>query len=89
MPVSAPIKRSVSSSRIGSFLLSNTQGWEKQIDNIFGGAINETINFLTIEPKSNSVVSLNFKIKDALPDPAAEQDMFKLVNKERSLKGLK
>jgi uncharacterized protein YkwD len=89
MPVSAPIKRSVSSSKIGSFLLSNTQGWEKHINNIFGGAINETINFLTVEPKSDSIVSLNFKIKDVLPDSTAEQYMFKLVNKERSSEGLK
>jgi len=89
LPVSASVKRSVSSSRIGSFFLSNTQGWEKHIDNIFGGAISETINFLTVEPKSNSIISLNFKIKDVLPDPAAEQYMFKLVNQERSSKGLK
>lgn len=88
LPISAPVKRSVSSSKIGNFLLSNAQGWEKSVNNIFGGAISETINFLTVEPKSNEIVQLNYKTKDVLPDSTAEQDMFKLVNKERIARGL-
>lgn len=89
LPIATPIKRSVSLSKVGSFLLSNTQGWEKQLNNVFGGAINETINFLTVEPKGNEIVSLNFKTKDVRPDPSAEQYMLKLVNKERTSRGLK
>lgn len=89
LPLAVPVKRSVSSSKIGNYLLSNAQGWEKNINNIFGGAINETINFLTVEPKSNEIVSLNYKTKDVLPDMTSEQYMFKLVNKERVSAGLK
>jgi uncharacterized protein YkwD len=89
LPVSASVKRSVSSSKVGNFLLSNAQGWEKQLNNVFGGAINETINFLTVEPKSNEVVRLNFKTKSVLPDALSEQYMFKLVNKERASLGIK
>lgn len=89
LPVAAPVKRSISSSKIGNFLLSNTQGWEKSINNVFGGAISETINFLTVEPKGNETVSLNIKAKNLLPDSSAEQYMFKLVNKERVSAGLK
>ena len=88
-PTSASVKHPISSSRIGNFLLSNAQGWEKQLNNIFGGAINETINFLTVEPKGNEIVSLNFKTKNVSPDASAEQYMFKLVNKERISRGLK
>lgn len=88
LPLSVPIKHAVSSSKVGNFLLSNAQGWEKSINNIFGGAINETINFLTVEPKSNESVSLNYKTKYTLLDPASEQKMFKLVNKERISRGL-
>ena len=88
LPIAAPVKRSVSSSRIGNFLLSNAQGWEKSINNVFGGAISETINFLTVEPKGNEIVQLNYKTKDVLPDSIAEQYMFKLINKERNAKGL-
>jgi len=89
LPISAPVKRSISSSKISSFLLSNAQGWEKSINSVFGGAINETINFLTVEPKSNEIVSLNYKTKNVSPDPLAEQYMFKLINKERVSRGLK
>jgi uncharacterized protein YkwD len=88
-PVTAPFKRAISSSRVGNFLLYNTQGLEKELKNIFGGAINETINFLTVEPKSNEIVSLNFKAKYVLPDPQSEKYMFTLVNKERTSRGLK
>lgn len=89
LPTTTPVKRSVSSSRVGNFLLSNAQGWEKSINNVFGGAISETINFLTVEPKGNEIVSLNFKETNVLPDPSSEQYMFGLVNKERARAGVR
>jgi len=89
MPLSGPVRRAISSSRVGNFLLFNAQGWEGSIDSVFGGAINETINFLTVEPKGNKIVSLNFKTNNVSLDPNSEWDMFKLVNKERSKRGVK
>jgi len=83
LPVSGPIKHAISSSKAGSLLLSQAQGLEKELNRVFGGAISETINFLTVEPKSNEIVSLNFKTKNFSPDPAAERYMFSLINKER------
>ena len=88
-PMITPFKRTVSSSRVGNFLLYNAQGLEKQLKTVFGGAINETINFLTVEPKSNEIISLNFKAKYVLSDPQSEKYMFILVNKERTSRGLK
>lgn len=89
LSVSTPIKHSISSSKIGNLLLSNAQGLEKELNLVFGGAITETINFLTVNPKGNEIVSLNFKTKDFKPDPAAEGYMFSLINKERVSRGLK
>lgn len=89
LPVSTPIKHSISSSKISSLLLSKAQGLEKELNKVFGGAISETINFLTVAPKSNEIVSLNFKTKDFSPDSASERYMFGLINKERVSKGLK
>jgi len=89
MPLSGPVRRAISSSRVGNFLLFNAQGWEKGINNVFGGAISETINFLTVEPKGNETLSLNFKTKNVSFDPTGEQDMFKLVNGERSKRGIR
>lgn len=88
LPFSASIKQAISASKIGGYILSNTQGLEKDLNRIFGGAITETINFLTIEPKSDESVNLNFKIESVNPDPQTEQYMFQLVNKERVSRGL-
>lgn len=89
LPISTPIKHSISSSKVSNFLLANAQGWEKSINNIFGGAISETINFLTVEPKSNEIVALNYKTKNVSLDSSSEQYMSKLVNKERVSRGLR
>ncbi len=89
LPVSPFLKNSVSTSRIGSFLVTRTQGFDKDINNIFGGAINETLNFLTIEPKSNESINLNFKTNNFSVDKNAENQMFNMVNYERTSRGIK
>lgn len=87
LPVSVFLKHSVSSSVIGNFLVSKTAGFEKDLNNIFGGAISETINFLTVEPGADEIVNLNFKTKNFSIDTTAEQEMFALVNKQRASRG--
>ena len=87
LPVSVFLKHSVSTSKIGNFLVSKTAGFEKDLNNVFGGAINETINFLTVEPGANEVVNLNFKTRNFSADPSSEQAMFTLVNNERTSRG--
>lgn len=87
LPVSVFLKHSVSSSKIGNFLVSKTVGFEKDLDNVFGGAINETINFLTVEPGANEIVNLNFKTKNFSIDQSSEKAMFELVNNERTSRG--
>lgn len=87
LPVSVFLKHSVSSSKIGNFLVSKTAGFEKDLNNVFGGAINETINFLTVEPEANEIVNLNFKTKTFSIDQFSEREMFGLVNNERISRG--
>ena len=88
LPVSTFLKHSVSYSRIGSVLVTNTQGFAKDLNNVFGGAVNETLAFLTVEPKSNQVVQLNFKLDNFTIDEASEEKMFVLVNRERVSRGV-
>lgn len=87
-PSSPVIKQAVTNSVIGTHLIANTAIFEKHLDGIFGGALNETLNFLTVEPKSNETVKLQFTVKDGTVDPEAEQEMLTLVNKERAKEGL-
>ncbi|MCL5019829.1 MAG: CvpA family protein [Patescibacteria group bacterium] len=88
LPVSTFLKHSVSSSRIGSVLVTNTQGLAKDLNSVFGGAVNETLAFLTVEPKSNEVVNLNFRTSSFSIDQVSEEKMFTMVNRERTSRGI-
>lgn len=88
LPSSPLVKDLVTGSKVGSRLVANTAFFEKKLDGIFGGALNDTLNFLTIEPQSNELVELHFKVNDGIADSQAEQEMFKLVNIERVKAGI-
>jgi len=87
LPFSVFLKHSVSNSRLGNVLVANTQGFTKDWNNIFGGAVNDSLSFLTVEPKSNDIVSLNFKTTDVSIDYESEQKMLNMVNYERTSSG--
>jgi len=88
LPTSPLIKDLVTGSKIGSKLLANTSFFEKELNGVFGGALSETLNFLTIEPQSDKVINLHFKVKNGTLDAQAEQEMFKKVNTERAKAGV-
>lgn len=88
LPSSPILKNAVTSSRIGKILVANTSLFEKGLNDIFGGALSETMNFITVKPQSNETVNLRFTVSDPKPDSSAEQDMLGLVNKERTENGL-
>lgn len=83
LPSSPILKNAVTSSKIGKTLVANTSLFEKGLNDIFGGALSETMNFITVKPQSNETVNLRFTVSDPKPDPEAEQEMLRLVNKER------
>jgi uncharacterized protein YkwD len=88
LPLSPFLKHGVSQSRMGSSLIAHAQGFEKDLHTIFGGAVDETINFLTVKPESNDFITLNFKTEEVSDDQASEQEMLAQVNTQRSAKGL-
>lgn len=88
LPTSPLIKRLVTGSAIGSKLIANTSFFENRLNDVFGGALNETLNFLTVKPQSDETVNLRFKVVNGTIDRQAEQDMFRLVNTERAKAGL-
>ncbi len=83
LPLSPQLKRLVSSSTFGQKLISSTTGFEKNLNAVFGGAISDTLNFLTVEPEGNQLVNLRFSAKNPTVDDQAEQAMFAMVNNER------
>ncbi|OGH02859.1 MAG: hypothetical protein A2798_00290 [Candidatus Levybacteria bacterium RIFCSPHIGHO2_01_FULL_37_17] len=88
LPFSVFLKNSVTDSRFGNVLVSNTQVFAHGLNEVFGGAVNDTLSFLTVEPQSDQSVGLNFKAENISVDYAAEQEMFAKVNMERSSQGL-
>ncbi len=88
-PSSSLVKNLVTGSEIGSRLIANTSFFEKRLNTIFGGALNDTLNFLTVEPQSEESVDLRFKVADGTEDAKAEQEMFRAVNTERAKAGLR
>lgn len=89
LPFSVFLKHSVTDSRFGSVLVGNTQVFAKSLNAVFGGAVNDTLSFLTVEPQTNQSVDLKFKTNKITADRLSEQEMFNQVNEERRKLGLK
>jgi len=88
LPSSPLLKLLVTNSRFGSFLIGNTAAFEGQLNEVFGGAFHETMNFLTVEPKSNETIKLHFTVANGTVDEQAEVQMLRMVNKERQSRGI-
>lgn len=88
LPVKPEIKKAVSESKIGSIILKETSGVEKLINELFGGAINDTLTYFTIEPKSGETITLKSGIDRLSYDSASETQMFADVNHERTSRGI-
>lgn len=88
LPSSPVIKSVVTDSQLGSRLVGSTGIFEKQLNAVFGGALNETITFLTVKPESTETINLRGNVLNGVVDPQAEQEMFALVAIERKKAGL-
>ncbi|HLD01837.1 MAG TPA: CvpA family protein [Patescibacteria group bacterium] len=88
LPSSPVLKKAVTDSKIGSKLITHTTTFEQTLNEIFGGALTDTLNFLTIEPQSNETVDLNYQVQSPTVDQEAEEQMLEMVNKERAKRGL-
>ncbi len=82
-PVQPTIKNEVKNSKIGSLLLSQTYRLEGPLKNVFGGVAQDTLTFLTVQPKTSQRVNLGFKTSRFNFDERLESSMIDLVNKER------
>src|SRR5579872_986596 len=88
IPTTPFLKEALNNAKIGGILLARSQLIEKQVGNVFGKAANDTLNFLTVEPDSNSSVSLHFTYPNGTEDTQAEGQMLAMVNQERAKVGL-
>jgi uncharacterized protein YkwD len=88
LPLSPYLKNSVFESKFGEPLVSSIQGFDEQVNKVFGGAVNDALTFLTVEPKSDDSLKLNFSTTKFSVDEEAESEMLRLVNIEREKAGV-
>jgi uncharacterized protein YkwD len=89
VPVAPGIKSDVTESGIGGLLVQNTQKIESRLSDIFGGAVEDSLTYLTINPESTQRVSLQTETGELEVNEEAEKEMFDLVNRERKKVGVK
>ncbi|MBI4097044.1 MAG: CvpA family protein [Candidatus Levybacteria bacterium] len=88
LPSSPFLKEVVNTSYVGSRLVANAAVFENRLNDIFGGALHETLNFITIEPQSSERINLRFKVASPTVDTESEQQMWRVINSERQKRGL-
>lgn len=90
LPIQGSIKKNIVTSKIGGPLVSKTQGIERELNGIFGQAVNESLTFITVNPnpQTQERVDLQFTQTDIAIDQNAEMTMLQLVNSERQKMGL-
>ena len=84
LPVSPFLKSLVTHSLLGSRIVMSTANFENKLGNIFGGALQDTMSYLTIEPQSKESINLHFTVKDGTIDKYAEAVMYADVNQQRT-----
>jgi len=88
LPSSPALKQLVTNSKFGGILVSHTATVQQHLSSVFGGAIQDTLNVITVKPESSETIQLHFSVPDSTVDEQAEADMFVSVNDERIKKGL-
>jgi uncharacterized protein YkwD len=89
-----PFSDSLSSGAQDSLLAEKFAGYtdrvEEYLSPIFHPAIKQTLNkLITIEPGSDQLVELPFKVENSRPQPSLEAQMLEMINRERTSRGLK
>ena len=88
LPLSPKIKADVSSSKIGGFLITNTAGLERKVNEVFGGIIEDSLTYLTVTPGSKDSIPISVEKEILTIDQASETQMFNMVNSEREKRGI-
>ena len=88
LPVRPVLKKDVTDSKIGSYMLMQTSGAEKFVNEIFGGVIEASLTYLTIKPGSKESIPIAVERTELTVDFVSETEMFKFVNRERRDKGI-
>jgi len=89
MPFSGVFQENLRASQMANRLVIYTDELETTLTPVFGEAIKQTLNRrYTVEPESNEILTLPFKVENPRTRPELEAEMLRLVNQERATNGL-
>ncbi len=89
MPFPGVFQENLRASQMADRLATYTDELETTLTPVFGEAIKQTLNRrYTVEPESNEILTLPFKVENPRARPELEAEMLRLVNKERAANGL-
>ena len=88
LPLKDSITQETRDSRLAPKLAIQSEWANKKLAPVFDQAIRQTMNSLTVNPKSDESVDLRFKYNNAQVRPFLEAQMLELVNRERTREGL-
>lgn len=88
LPFAPWVKSDIFRSKVASEIVRGADRLERLLDASLGGAVKETLAFLTVQQGSTDTVDLRFTTEDFRPDPDAERRMIDLVNAERAARGI-
>jgi hypothetical protein len=83
LPFAPKIKKDISDSRIGGFLVNKTSGFEAKTKEVFGGLAEDSLTYLTVRQGSRESTAIDYEVQELTVDSISENDMFNLINEER------
>ncbi len=89
IPLNEGLSERVRSSQLVNRLSVYIERLETALHPVFGEAIAQTLNLLTVQPDSDERVTLPFTVPVSRPKPDLEMEMLRLVNRERVAAGLR
>jgi len=89
LPLKDSITAETRDSKFAGPLAMQSEWVNKKLAPVFDKAVRQTMNSLTVNPKSKETVELNFTYDKAIARPDLEAQMLEMVNKERAKHGLK
>lgn len=89
LPVAPKLKEDVLNAKIGGWLVKRASFVENKLASVFGGAVSDTLNFLTVQPNTDETIDLGFHPENLTIDEDSERKMLELLNNERLSRGLR
>ena len=88
LPISANLSEQTKESDFAGRLASGVEWLDSKLTPIFKDATRQTLNNLTVEPKSDETVDLKYTVSTARPRADLEAEMLSLINEERRNQGI-